>query len=815
MAQDNHSASSSSAATRFQVLDLEVDTGRQTVCRAGTELHVPKLSFDLLVALVRAAPNTVSVPELMERVWPHQVVGVETVGQRVKLLRRALGDDAAEPRYLAGERRRGYRIIAPTAVLSDHAAADAVREERLPDPPAVAPAAPAPTRPPPGRRIVVALGITFALVLIAALIDLVGRGPHPDAQSNISGVPARAPYSVAVLPFTAISAGSDDTPLARGIAELVTNRLTRESELTVIAADSALAARGESESSIQAGRRLGAHYVVDGTVQREGSAVRVSAQLIDVSEGRHIGALLVERPTSELFHLEDDIAGRLSHFLLGRVHPVQAAIPEFGADAMLAYLRGRALLGTRKAADAQAAVQEFSRAIAIAPAFASAYAARAEARFQQLFVSNTFDANAGELFEQTRPDLERALQLDPGNAPALFIRAKLRQTQGDLDGAAADYQRAMAIDPGFAPGVEFYAEFLNAFRSKPAEALAVLDAAIPVNPLAPRLLYLKALYISQWTHDTATAAELYLRTIQIAPEFYPAYNRLAVLRWSQGRLAEALGFGEAAVRIDPDGPWSRETLVRLYVDLGDLAAAREVVAQARAPSAHEGPTLLCYRAGQLEAALRYLRPALASRYTDTGGPPLAASITPLLEHVSRTRDYDAARAELLKMTWLTDEHGALDYSFDNALPLLQLATLEQLAGHQAAATQIATRVLGLPDDPSSQGNIAGSLERIRMLALAVLGRDEEALALLEAQRDRGARVLWWVWLERHPALERLRAQPRVRQLLAELHTWTQEQRVQVEAARRAGTLPVRPARAVPDPCASTVLAALSSQPGQP
>ena len=104
-------SSSSPRAIRFRLHDLEVDAGRQTVSRGGSELHVPKLSFDLLLALVRAAPNTVSVADLMERVWPRQVVGVETVTQRVKLLRRALSDEAGQPRYVSGERRRGYRII--------------------------------------------------------------------------------------------------------------------------------------------------------------------------------------------------------------------------------------------------------------------------------------------------------------------------------------------------------------------------------------------------------------------------------------------------------------------------------------------------------------------------------------------------------------------------------------------------------------------------------------------------------------------------------------------------------------------------------
>jgi TolB-like protein/DNA-binding winged helix-turn-helix (wHTH) protein/Tfp pilus assembly protein PilF len=796
---------------RFQVLDLEVDAGRQTVARAGHELHVPKLSFDLLLALVRAAPNTVSVPDLMEQVWPRQVVGVETVAQRVKLLRRALGDEAAQPRYLTGERRRGYRLIAPVTVLPPQGAPVAAAQIAGPDPaarPLTPPPAPAPS--PPRRRLVFALGLTVAVVLIAALINLLAPRRHPYVQGNTATTVQGASYSVAVLPFQAISSGPDDAQLGRGIAELVINRLTSEPGLTVIAPDSALAPRDEAESAVQMGRRLGVQYVVDGSVQREGSQVRVAAQLIDVDAGRHVGALLVERPTAQLFHLEDDIAGRVSFFLLGKVHPEDASVQEFGADATLAYLRGRALLATRKAADADSAVAEFTHAIAAAPTFASAYAGRAEARFQRVFVALAFDENAERLFTQMQPDIDRALQLDPGDAPALFIRAKLGELHGDYDAAEADYHRAMAISPGFAPGVAYYADFMSSRRKKPEAALGILDAGIRLNPLAPRLTYLKALITSQSTHDDVAAAALYLRTIEIAPDYWAAYTRLGSMRWSQGRLDEAIEFAEAALRIDPDVGWSRENLARMYVDLGDLAAARDVLAHFHEPTKHEGAALLCYRTRRLDAALAWLRPALSSPYTDTGGPGLAASITALLEQAMHTGNYEAARSELVKMTWLTDEKGALEYNYANALPLVQLATLEQLAGHQAAAAEIATRVLQIPDDPTAQGNLAGNMERVRMLALALLGRDAEALTILEAQRDTAARQLWWVWIERHPAMQRLRREARVQQLLTDLRSWSQQERARVDAERHAGKLPLRTAQATPDPCAPTMVAALQT-----
>lgn len=798
---------------RFRVLDLEIDSGRQTVTRDGTELHVPKLSFDLLLVLARAAPNVVSVADLMERVWPRQVVGVETISQRVKLLRRSLDDDAEQPRYLTGERRRGYRILAPVVSLAPQSVAEAPESPppataAIPSPrPATASSSPqAPPR--PRNRAGAALVAATVVVLFAALIDLMARGTHPDAQGDVSRVVVAEPHSVAVLPFRGISARNEDEFLGMGISELVINRLASNPELVVIAPDSALAPRREAESAAQLGRRLGAHYVVDGTVQREGSQIRVTAELIDVAEGRHVGSLLVERSTAQLFRLQDDIAGRVSYLLLGRVHPEAAPSQEFGEEAALAYLRGRALLATRKVADADAAVAEFTRAIALAPAFASAYAGRAEARFQSLFVVGAFNEYAGRLFEEMQPDIERALQLDPGNGPATFIRAKFRDMKGDDAGAEDDFRRAMAISPSFAPGVAYYAEFLNGIRHDPEEALTILDAAIRINPLAARLVYLKGLILAQAHHDSAAAAELFLHTIEIAPDFYAAYNRLASLRWSQGRLAEAIGFAEASVRIEPELAWSRETLARLYIDLGDMVAARDVLAHLHQPGKHEGAALLCYRAGRLDAAVALLHPALVSFNTDTGGAALAASITALLEQAVHTGNYATAHAELLKMQWLTDEHGALDYSFANALPLLQLATLEQLAGHQAAAGQLAARVLEIGDDPTAQGNFAGLGERNRMLALAVLGRDQEALTILEAQRDTLARQLWWVWIERHPALARLRREPRVQQLIAQIRSWSDQEREVVESQRRAGKLPVHTAQGLPDPCAPPMVAAL-------
>src|ERR1035438_30582 len=95
----------------FPVGDLHVDVGQQRVTRAGIEITLPNLSFQLLLALIRVAPNVLSNDLIMARVWPGLIVSPETVAKRVNLLREALGDSPQDPRYIAGVRSRGYRLV--------------------------------------------------------------------------------------------------------------------------------------------------------------------------------------------------------------------------------------------------------------------------------------------------------------------------------------------------------------------------------------------------------------------------------------------------------------------------------------------------------------------------------------------------------------------------------------------------------------------------------------------------------------------------------------------------------------------------------
>src|SRR5258707_1967843 len=117
--ESNPPAAKSPAATGYQVDDLIIDLGQQRVTRAGNDIPLPQLSFELLVTLARSAPDLVTFDQLTQRVWTGLVITPETISQRVKLVRDALGDDSHSPRYIAGVRGRGYRMVAPVRPLGE------------------------------------------------------------------------------------------------------------------------------------------------------------------------------------------------------------------------------------------------------------------------------------------------------------------------------------------------------------------------------------------------------------------------------------------------------------------------------------------------------------------------------------------------------------------------------------------------------------------------------------------------------------------------------------------------------------------------
>lgn len=762
----------------YRFADLEVDEGRQRVRRGGTELPLPKLSFDLLLVLLDAAPNFVSHRQLMERVWPGLVVGDKTVTQRVKLLRDALGDDRDEPQYIAGLRGRGYSIKAPVTSMaqstSDTGEFSATRTGH------------------PGRlqsagdTLSVRRLLPASAALVVALLAwwLWTDWPKP--------VPLPA-TSIAVLPFRDLSGAG--TELALGIPEAVLDTLATASDLTVIARASSFRA-AEQERSVQELRNLlRARYLVDGSVQRAGNSLRISAQLVDADTGTELWAEHYDVDITDVFGVQDEIAAGIADALnarVGKADSGRAPTPTANIDAYLAFLRGRALLARWTQVDAEAAARAFETAIELDPGFGAAYAALYDARLMAAdrgcdhangAGAMTTDSQCGiAAAKKTQQSLiDRALALDPRSGAAFFVRAIWAD-----DTAATredDFRRGLALDPSNGRGITAYGEFL-ARSGRRAEASQMLERAIRVDPLSPRAYFSRVMRNEH--ADAATLEDGMLGVLEVDPDYVPALQRYAKYRWLlHGELARGIQFIEHALTLDPGSPWLQHTAIAMYLDIGDIEAARALNASAERPQV-TGRILLSLYGGDAPAA----------------GAAAIAGLGFVNGRYENWGVYDALRARAVTDGEYAE---ALDYlqqrlqlgdsgtriALDNFRAVPAFAQLQMLAGQNDEARALLRRCIGWVDDrhlPKMGGVYA---LRIKAEALMLLGDTDAAFEALDASFAALDYTQWWYTIHHDPLWLPWHDDPRFVSIAATARRHVQEQRQMLEDFRAQGVVPRR------------------------
>jgi len=254
----------------YQVDDLIIDLAPRRVRRAGTVIRLQALSFDLLVTLVRAAPNLVSFEQLSERVWPGLVITPETIVQRVKLLRSALADDPHAPRYIEGVRARGYRMVAAVRPLTERQGAPesivppSLKETKEVESPSVhtgtaatgaatvTPSSATPSaRPSPATRVPLGWigGILTIVALLAASWAVIHyRGVGKPAERMSPGTAPVAIHSLAVLPLENLSGDKEQEYFADGMTDALITDLAQVDSLRVISRTSAMQFKGSKES---------------------------------------------------------------------------------------------------------------------------------------------------------------------------------------------------------------------------------------------------------------------------------------------------------------------------------------------------------------------------------------------------------------------------------------------------------------------------------------------------------------------------------------------------------------------------------------
>jgi adenylate cyclase len=500
-----------SSEDTYQAGDLWIDVGRQIVLgRNGVQIPLPRLSFDLLVALARAHPKLLTVEELMDHVWSPAVVNPETVGQRVKLLRHSLGEDPRNPRYIVGVRGRGYRMDAAVtrgpSISVDRGVA-ALRSAAISRATAASRALGVLVRRRPWSLVFAGI----LLVLAAAGIDRFWS--HKTEDSSL--VAAASPRSVAVLPFVDLSEKGDQGFFADGLTDELINRLATIPGIDVAAKTSSFHFKGKQAAIHDVAKALRVAHILEGSVRTSGKELRITAELVRIDNGYHVWSGSFDQPLSDIFKVQDKITAAVIQALkLSLVdHYTPRVVTTENIEAYTLYLRAVSNFGSNGSDDYDAAVEQLRAALGLDSQFADAWALLSMAI---LFKGNTHGTPAAAACAAARAAANQALtlnaRLEEGHRAAGAI---FQYCDANLAAAEAEFNRAIEVAPERDDALRSYAWLLvDAGRFNQAQRLAQL--AVDRDPL--NAWNYVALGDSYWRSGHVSAAEMaYQKAVQLNP----------------------------------------------------------------------------------------------------------------------------------------------------------------------------------------------------------------------------------------------------------------------------------------------------------
>ena len=394
----------------------------------------------------------------------------------------------------------------------------------------------------------------------------------PTDTASLPQTVVSAAKSVAVLPFTNMSADVENEYLADGMAEEIINALNKVQSLRVAARTSSFAFKGKNEDVGDIGRKLKVSTVLEGSVRKMGSRLRITAQLVNVADGYHLWSERYDREMEDVFAIQDDISQAIVKALKvilteGEKKQIEKARVE-NVQAYDYYLRGRQYYFIHRKS-LEYARQMFNRAVETDPEYARAYAGVADT-CSLLYMY--YDAREFNL-KQADYASEKALELEPDLAEAHVARGLAISLSKRFAEAEKEFEIAMKLDPKLFEAPYWYGRALEA-EGRFQEAVRMYDRAQVLRPedyQAPS--FLAQAYRALGMKEEAVAADrraikLMLERLELNPSDARAANLLAATYASMGETQKALDYADRSMAIDPDDAMLLYNVCCTYTLLG-------------------------------------------------------------------------------------------------------------------------------------------------------------------------------------------------------------------------------------------------------
>ena len=343
-------------------------------------------------------------------------------------------------------------------------------------------------------------------------------------------------HSIAVLPFTNMSADADNEHFCDGLAEELLNALSKIDDLKVAARTSAFSFKGKSLNVGEIAARLSVNHILEGSVRRSGNRLRISVQLVNASDGFHLWSNRYDREMRDIFDVQDEITlavvGALKLMLFGAEKAALLKRSTDNAAVHELFLKGRYYSYKYSAEGWTRAIEFFQRAIELQPDYAPAHAGMAVCHGCLWFFGVL---PARQTVPQSKAATQRALEADATLANAYVSLAMIMFFYDwEWEKAEQAIRQSIALNPNDAEALSYYALFL-AFEGRTGEALDRAQRALEIDPFSP-LINMNV----GWTYFTAgrpdRALDQAVKMIEIEPDFYGAYWLKGAIRLPRGGM---------------------------------------------------------------------------------------------------------------------------------------------------------------------------------------------------------------------------------------------------------------------------------------
>jgi TolB-like protein/DNA-binding winged helix-turn-helix (wHTH) protein/Flp pilus assembly protein TadD len=521
----------------FEFAGFRLDVGRQLLLAPdGLPIALASRTFDTLRYLVERAGELVERRELMRAVWPKTVVEENNLNQCIVAIRKTLGEDHGQRRFILTVPGRGYKFTEPVRL---------VPPETSPEPPL---APPRPARHRLGRWLT--LGTAAAVVLAAAAFGIwrwrvmhtsLAPPPSIDAVIALAGKAGSVPAkSIVVLPFLDMSERKDEGFFADGMTEEITSILSQAPDLQVSARTSAYYFKDRPLPVGQIGRLLGVANVLEGSVRNSGDRLRITVQLVSADNGYHLWAASYDRKLDDLFAVQSEIAQAVVRQLQASLEDSSLHHHSLSSNprARNLFLHALTLVLNQTRAGLQQALADLREATTVDPNFAEAWALLAVAH---LYTAVFDDAPASSVRPLATDAAERALALDPKLSIAHTVMARLLMADAKFSEALAQLREALGADPN------------------DVAALAMLAA------------------LEQASGHDEEAVRLAREVISRDPIDAINHESLGNLLIFAGHFQEAIESFQSAIALNPSGNYYRFELAVAQLMAGDPRAALQNV----------------------------------------------------------------------------------------------------------------------------------------------------------------------------------------------------------------------------------------------